>query len=148
MEKGLCLCEKQNLKGESFLESENNKTGDLKAIEQADRFIQRLHDLEIIFKSRPKKEKELKAISRDISFYTFKYQQQKSGYYKGFYARLLLGWINRAYTMGFIEIGDGIQKKIIILIKILEYNLQIILKIIGLKMFFALDIMMETLGIK
>jgi DNA repair exonuclease SbcCD ATPase subunit len=89
--------------------SENNKK--LSDVEQADQFIQRLHDLEIIFRPISKKEKELTKFSHEISRVILEYQEADS-VLKPFYARFLLFWVNKAYTMGFIAEGEGLKKKI------------------------------------
>jgi hypothetical protein len=85
--------------------------------EQIDKFIRRMHDRELVFKPPLRleaiKRAEFKHISQSISESILKYQGQKSGsYQKGFCARIGLFWINRAYTMGFIDEGKGITTKI------------------------------------
>jgi hypothetical protein len=92
-----------------FMSKNNNKLSD---IEQADKFIQRLHDLEIVFKSKPKNEKALKKISMDISKTIYLYQRMQTLQHKASCARILLTHVNQAYTMGFITEGEGLKKKI------------------------------------
>ena len=87
------------------------------SVEQIDEFIRRMHDRELVFKPPLRleaiKRTQFNDISQGISQAILKYQGQKSGsYQKGFCARIGLFWINRAYTMGFIEEGEGITKKI------------------------------------
>ena len=81
--------------------------------EQVDTFIQRLHDVELTFKLQVKTDKEFKYISTRLSDSMRHYQQARSeSHIRRVYANLCLFWIDRAYTMGFIEVGEGITTKI------------------------------------
>lgn len=81
--------------------------------EQVDTFIQRLYDVELTFKLQAKKNKEFEYISTHLSDSMRHYQQARSdSHIRRVYANSCLFWMDRAFTMGFIELGEGITTKI------------------------------------
>lgn len=81
------------------------------SIKQVEKFIRRLHDRELVFKRPTVKNKELNKefnrISQRLSETIRQYQIHKIG----LFARFCLFWINRAYTMDFIQEGKSLFSK-------------------------------------
>jgi len=92
----------------------NENTKATNEIEQAETFIQRMHDMELVFKYPEIREDKMRAlaISQKISENIFNYSEATSIDSKKEYARSMLYYVNSAYTRGLIEVGESAITKI------------------------------------
>ena len=88
-------------------------------IEKVETFIQRLHDLDYIVTPEAKKigyidkqtNKEI-SIAHSLSLHISRYEKNIDNELQLSFARLCLTWINKAFTYGVIQEGQGLARKL------------------------------------